>query len=290
MKRLLGLFLTFLGLLILLRSFRPELYDHLLPYAPYIKRAFWGVVLIIAGLYVLIKNKTARTALAVVFIIYLALFLVTPGSYSSWKFAFRDAGEVKEIGEFSASEIAIENIAAKIIVERVPGNSIKVLSNLPVEVSDGETLKLSCSECEKYENGKLLIQVGNEVKLVSLTLRNSAGDVDLELGEVASVTLDNVVGDITASGIFSSFIVTDFVGDMELTLEKCPEIEIGGYCSQIEIYRGSGEININTPENVKVAPLIEGSLTSVTIDEEFETGEKTLKLTAKSFIGKIVVE
>ncbi|USS40470.1 hypothetical protein NF865_09225 [Thermococcus aggregans] len=289
MKRLLGLFLTFLGLLIILRSLRPELYDYLLPYAPYIKRAFWGVVLIIAGLYVLIKNKTARTALAVVFIIYLALFLVTPGSYSSWKFTFRDVGEVKEIGEFSASEIAIENIAAKIIVERVPGDTIKVLSNLPVEVSDGETLKLSCFECNK-ENGKLLIQVGDEVKLVSLTLRNTAGDVDLELGETVSVNMDNVVGDVAASGVFSSFTVTNFIGDMELTLENCPEIEIGGYCSQIGIYRGSGEININIPENVKVAPSIEGSLASVTVNKGFETGEKTLKLRVKNFIGKIVVE
>ncbi|ACS89818.1 MULTISPECIES: hypothetical protein [Thermococcus] len=290
MKRLLGLFLTFLGLLIILKSLRPELYDYLLPYAPYVRRAFWGVILIIAGLYVLIKDKTARTALAVIFILYLVLFLVTPSSYSSWRFSFRDAGEVKEIGDFSASEIAIENIAAKVTIERVPGNTINVLSNLPVEVSDGETLKLSCSECEKYENGKLLIQVGNEVKLVSLTLRNSASDVDLKLGEVASVTLDNVVGDISASGVFSSFIVTDFVGDMEVTLENCPETEIDGYCSQIEIYRGSGDIDIHIPENVKVTPQIEGSLTSVTIDEEFETGEKTLKLTVKSFIGKIVVE
>ena len=290
MKRLLGLFLTFLGLLILLKSIKPEVCTYLLPYAHYIRETFWGVVLLIAGLYVLIKNKTARTALAVLFILYLVLFLVTSSSCSSWRFSFRDAGEVKEIGEFSASEVAIENIAAKVTIERVPGDTIKVLSNLPVEVSSGETLKLSCSKCGEYENGELLIRVGNEVKLVSLTLRNSAGDVDLELGEITSVTLDNVVGDITASGIFGSFIVTDFIGEIELTLEKCPEIETDGYCSQIGIYRGSGEINIHIPTNVKVAPLIEGSLTSITIDKGFETGEKTLKLTAKSFIGKIVVE
>lgn len=57
MKKLLGVFLTFLGLLILLKSIRPEVYDYLLPYAPYIKRAFWGVVLIVAGLYVLVRTK-----------------------------------------------------------------------------------------------------------------------------------------------------------------------------------------------------------------------------------------
>jgi len=290
MKRLLGLFLTFLGLLILLKSIRPEIYEYLIPYAPYIRRAFWGVMLIIAGLYVLIKDKTARTALAVVFILYLVLFLVTPGSYSSWRFSFRDAGEVKEIGEFSASEVAIENIAAKVTIERVPGDTIKVLSNLPVEVSDGETLKLSCSECDDYENGDLLIRVGNDVNLVSLTLKNSVGDIDLELGEIVSVNMDNVVGDITASGIFSSFIVTDFIGEMELTLEKCPEIEIDGYCSQVEIYRGTGEVKLKLPVDVTVSTFIEGSLTSIEESQRVQTGEKTLELIAKNFIGKITVE
>ncbi|MDK2853727.1 MAG: hypothetical protein PWQ92_621 [Thermococcaceae archaeon] len=290
MKRVLGLFLTFLGLLILLKTIRPEIYEYLAPYAPYIRRAFWGVMLITAGLYMLIKNKTARTALAVVFILYLVLFLVTPGSYSLWRFSFRDAGEVKEIGKFNASEITIENIAAKVIIERVPGDTIMVLSNLPVKTSDGEALILSCSECDEYKNGELLIKVGKDVKLVSLTLRNSAGEVDLELGEVASVVLDNVVGDIKASGVFSSFILTDFVGDVEVTLENCPKTGIDRYCSRIEIYQGSGDIDIHIPENVKVIPQIEGSLTSVTIDEKFETGEKTLKLTVKNFIGKIVVE
>ena len=290
MKRLLGLFLTFLGLLILLKSIRPEIYEYLIPYAPYIRRAFWGVMLIIAGLYVLIKDKTARTALAVVFILYLVLFLVTPGSYSSWRFSFRDAGEVKEIGEFSASEVAIENIAAKVTIERVPGDTIKVLSNLPVEVSDGETLKLSCSECGDYENGRLLIRVGNDVNLVSLTLKNSVGDIDLELGEIVSVNMDNVVGDITASGIFSSFIVTDFIGEMELTLEKCPEIEIGEYCSQVEIYRGTGEVKLKLPADVTVSTFIEGSLTSIEESQRVQTGEKTLELIAKNFIGKITVE
>jgi len=290
MKRLLGLFLTFLGLLILLKSIRPEIYEYLIPYAPYIRRAFWGVMLIIAGLYVLIKDKTARTALAVVFILYLVLFLVTPGSYSSWRFSFRDAGEVKEIGEFSASEVAIENIAAKVTIERVPGDTIKVLSNLPVEVSDGETLKLSCSECDDYENGELLIRVGNDVNLVSLTLKNSVGDIDLELGEIVSVNMDNVVGDITASGIFGSFIVTDFIGEMELTLEKCPEIEIGEYCSQVEIYRGTGEVKLKLPTDVALSTFIEGSLTSIEESQSVQTGEKTLELIAKNFIGKIAVE
>lgn len=286
MKKLLGLFLTFLGLLILLKSIRPEVYNYLLPYAPYIKKAFWGVVLIVAGLYVLIKNKTARTTLALVFILYLALFLVAPGSYYSWRFSFKDAGEIKTLGKFNSSEIVIENIAAEITVEHGT-NEIEVLSNLPVKIEEGETLRISCAECGEYENGKLLVKVGDS-KITSLALRNTVGDVKVDLGEISSLTLDNVVGDVTISGAFSSLVARNFIGDMEVELERCPENE--EYCSQIGIYRGSGEINISPPAGTKVVPMIEGSLTSLTINKGFESGEKTLKLIVKNFIGKIVVE
>ncbi|EHR78006.1 hypothetical protein OCC_04792 [Thermococcus litoralis DSM 5473] len=286
MKKLLGLFLTFLGLLILLKSIRPEVYNYLLPYAPYIKKAFWGVVLIVAGLYVLIKNKTARTTLALVFILYLALFLVAPGSYYSWRFSFKDAGEIKTLGKFNSSEIVIENIAAEITVEHGT-NGIEVLSNLPVKIEEGETLRISCAECGEYENGKLLVKVGDS-KITSLALRNTVGDVKVDLGEISSLTLDNVVGDVTISGAFSSLVARNFIGDMEVELERCPENE--EYCSQIGIYRGSGEINISPPAGTKVVPMIEGSLTSLTINKGFESGEKTLKLIVKNFIGKIVVE
>ncbi|MCA6212962.1 hypothetical protein GQS78_01320 [Thermococcus bergensis] len=285
MKKFFGLFLAFLGLLILLKSIRPEVYDYLLPYAPYIKRAFWGVVLIVAGLYVLVKNKTVRTSLALAFVLYLALFLVTPGAYYSWRFSSRDAGEITTLGKFNSSEILIENIAAEITVEQGT-DGIEVLSNLPVKIEEGETLVISCLDCEDYKNGRLLIRVGdNAVK--SLALRNTIGDINIDLG-TSLLTFDNVVGDITISGTFSSLVARNFIGDMEVELERCPEDE--EYCSQIEIYRGSGEINISLPAGTKVVPMIEGSLTSLTINKGFETGEKTLKLIVKNFIGKIVVE
>jgi len=286
MKKLLGVFLTFLGLLILLKSIRPEVYNYFLPYAPYIKKAFWGVVLIVAGLYVLIKNKSARTTLALALILYLALFLVAPGSYYSWRFSFKDAGQIKTLGKFNSSEIVIENIAAEITVEHGT-NEIEVLSNLPVKIEEGETLRISCAECGEYENGKLLVKVGDS-KITSLALRNTVGDVKVDFGEISSVTLDNVVGDVTISGAFSSLVARNFIGDMGVELERCPKNE--EYCSQIEVYRGSGEINISPPAGTKVVPMIEGSLTSLTINKGFETGEKTLKLIVKNFIGKIVVE
>ncbi|KUJ98710.1 MAG: Uncharacterized protein XD43_1624 [Thermococcales archaeon 44_46] len=285
MKKFFGLFLAFLGLLILLKSIRPEVYDYLLPYAPYIKRAFWGVVLIVAGLYVLVKNKTVRTSLALAFVLYLALFLVTPGAYYSWRFSSRDAGEITTLGKFNSSEILIENIAAEITVEQGT-DGIEVLSNLPVKIEEGETLVISCLDCEDYKNGRLLIRVGdNAVK--SLALRNTIGDINIDL-DTSLLTFDNVVGDITISGTFSSLVARNFIGDMEVELERCPEDE--EYCSQIEVYRGSGEINISIPDDVNVVPMIEGSLTSTTINKDFETGEKTLKLIVKNFIGKIVVE
>lgn len=223
--------------------------------------------------------------MALAFVLYLALFLVTPGAYYSWRFSSRDAGEITTLGKFNSSEILIENIAAEITVEQGT-DGIEVLSNLPVKIEEGETLVISCLDCEDYKNGRLLIRVGdNAVK--SLALRNTVGDINIDLG-TSLLTFDNVVGDITISGTFSSLVARNFIGDMEVELERCPEDE--EYCSQIEIYRGSGEINISLPAGTKVVPMIEGSLTSTTINKDFETGEKTLKLIVKNFIGKIVVE
>ncbi|USG99273.1 hypothetical protein K1720_06930 [Thermococcus argininiproducens] len=290
MKRLLGVFLVFFGLLLLLRSFQPQFYNYLLPYAQYIKQTFWGVTLLIAGLYILIKNRNARTLLGVVFILYLALYLVTPETSFRWHFSFREAGDVKELGEFQASKIDIENIAAEISIVRVSGDGIKVLSNLPLRINEGDVLEISCSGCPEYRNGKLFIKVGEEADINSLTLRNTVGDVDINIADVTSINIENVIGDFKVSGSFSSLTTANFVGEMEISLERCPDIEIEGYCSQIGIYRGSGEVTLYIPDNIKVAPEIEGSLTSITIDKGFEVGEKTLKLTAKNFVGKIIVE
>ena len=290
MKKLLGVFLVFFGLLILLRSFQPQFYNYLLPYAQYIKQTFWGVTLLIAGLYILIKNRNARTILGVVFILYLALYLVTPETSFRWYFSFREAGDVKELGEFQASEIDIENIAAEISIVRVSGDGIKVLSNLPLRINEENVLEISCSGCPEYRNGKLFIKVGEEAEINSLTLRNTVGDVDINIDDVTSITIENVIGDFKISGSFSSLTTANFVGEMEISLERCPDIEIEEYCSQIDIYRGSGEVTLYIPDNIKVAPEIEGSLTSITIDKGFEVGEKTLKLTAKNFVGKIIVE
>lgn len=74
--RTLGAVLVFLGLLILLKQLRPDFLLWLEPYAGYIKAAFWGVTLIALGLHILAKNRALKTLILVLYLIYLALYLV----------------------------------------------------------------------------------------------------------------------------------------------------------------------------------------------------------------------
>ncbi|AEC51356.1 hypothetical protein PNA2_0439 [Pyrococcus sp. NA2] len=76
MKRVIGFFLTFLGFLLLLKSIKPEVYLIFLQYGEYFKRAFWGVVLIVAGIYLLTRNKIIRMIITAIFVLYLTIIIL----------------------------------------------------------------------------------------------------------------------------------------------------------------------------------------------------------------------
>ncbi|WP_461867140.1 hypothetical protein [Thermococcus sp.] len=71
-----GIILIFLGFIFLLKQFRPDFLIWLEPYAGYIKAAFWGVTLIVLGFHILVKNRTLKTLILVLYLLYLALYLV----------------------------------------------------------------------------------------------------------------------------------------------------------------------------------------------------------------------
>jgi len=73
--RTLGLIFVFLGLLVLFQQFHPAFIGPLYQYAPYIKRAFWGVTFTLLGLYMLTRGALRRLILAV-YLIYLLIYLV----------------------------------------------------------------------------------------------------------------------------------------------------------------------------------------------------------------------
>ncbi|WP_457741431.1 hypothetical protein [Thermococcus sp.] len=72
--RSLGIVLVFIGVLLLLQQFHPMFISFLYPYSPYIKRAFWGITLISAGLY--LSSKRLRRPVLVLYLIYLLINLV----------------------------------------------------------------------------------------------------------------------------------------------------------------------------------------------------------------------
>ena len=67
--------MVFLGIFLLVETFFPEFYSFMLPYAHVIRSIFWGVVLLFVGLYLIFENKKWRTLVAIVFVLYLALYL-----------------------------------------------------------------------------------------------------------------------------------------------------------------------------------------------------------------------
>lgn len=81
MKKIIAIFLLFLGSLMLIESFQPSLLTYLAPYIHLIKSSLWGVILVFLGIYIILNNKKWRKAIGVVFAIYLALYIVITNSF-----------------------------------------------------------------------------------------------------------------------------------------------------------------------------------------------------------------
>ncbi|MBO8174486.1 MAG: hypothetical protein H0Z18_04440 [Thermococcus sp.] len=288
MGRTLGLFLLFLGALILLKKFYPEMLTYLAPYAHYIKASFWGVALVCFGLYLLSKNKAWRTTISVIFVLYVALYLVTPDvgttswySIGDW-FEEKIEGEMHTVGEFQASELIIQDIVAEAKIVSTDGNSIKVTSNLPVQAEiSGNTLILKCTEiCSRYKNGKLIVEIGKGL-LKSLEISNTVGDYYINLEDsLSQITIKNTVGRFSISQMKSEELyLSDFVGDFNIEIEDC---------SQVTIEDGIGDVTIDVPSEYKVVPIIRDSATKLEINSN-ESGTKTLELIIDSIIGRVKV-
>jgi len=288
MGRMLGLFLLFLGALILLKKFYPETLSYLTPYAHYIKASFWGVALVCFGLYLLSKNRAWRTTISAIFVLYVALYLVTPDvntttwySIGDW-FEEKIEREMHTVGEFQASELIIQDIVAETKIVSINGDSIKVTSNLPVQAEvDGDVIILKCTKiCSKYKNGKLVVEVGRNL-LKNIEISNTVGDYYINLEDnLNQITIKNTVGRFSISKMESEELyLSDFVGDFTIEVEDC---------SQITIEDGIGDVTIDVPPEYRVVPTIRDSATKLEIASN-ESGTKTLKLIVDSVIGRVKV-
>ncbi|AIF69519.1 hypothetical protein PAP_05580 [Palaeococcus pacificus DY20341] len=291
MRKALGLFLTFIGLLILLKVFYPEVYNYLAPYARYIRASFLGVALILFGLYILSKNRTWRTAIAVIFVLYLALYIAVPEESGEWKWYSvgwsiegKIEGDMHTFGSFKASTLMIENLAAEMKLMSADGDEIKVISNLPIEVKDeGGVLSIKCTNaCERYKNGKLIVEVGRDANLRSIEMANTVGDYNINLeNELERLTIENTVGDFEISNLTSDEVyLENTVGRFIISIDDV---------STLTVRDGIGDIDIHVPAEYKVSPSVKGSLASLEINAN-ENGTKTLNLVIENVIGKVVVE
>lgn len=75
MGRTAGVILIFLGVLLLVREFRPAFLLWLEPYRNVIRGSFGGVTLLAAGSY-LLTRRTLRRVVVFLYLVYLMLYLV----------------------------------------------------------------------------------------------------------------------------------------------------------------------------------------------------------------------
>lgn len=292
MGRILGMFFFFLGTLLLLKIFYPQFSYYLLPYAYYIKEAFLGVVLVFLGLYILSKNKNWRTAVSIGFIAYLALFLVIPDTDNEFNFEFsfpfreRIEGQTTVVGEFvNISHIEMDRVVGNVKIVSVDGDTIKITANFPLKAEKrGDILEIQCtSECKIYKNKRAVIEIGRELNIERISIKESVGDYLLKIeNSLKELNMQNVVGAIEIHEISSDEInISNFVGDLSLDIENSESIALSD---------GVGDVTITVLEDTKVELQQGSSLLKINTVGDIYEGSKTLKISLSDIIGTITIK
>lgn len=223
------------------------------------------------GLYILSKNKNWRTAVGIGFIAYLALFLVIPDTDNEFNFEFnfpfgeRIEGQTTVVGEFvSISHIDMDGVAGNVKIVSVDGDTIKIMANFPLKAEKREnTLEIRCtSECKIYKNKRAVIEIGRELNVERVSIKESVGDYLLEIeNPIKELNMQGVVGTIEIQMSGDEINISNFVGDITITVPEDTKVKL----------QGSSLLKINT-----VGDIYEGS--------------KTLKISLDDIIGTITIK
>lgn len=291
MKKVLGLFFVFIGLLILLKSFYPEFYQFLSPYAYYIKASFWGVALVAFGLYLISKDRTWRTAIGALFVVYLALYLIVPETPGGWNFEWgwnfnggKIEGQMHSLGTFKASNLELNNVPAEITFVNIDGDSIKAETNLPLEIErNGDSIRIYCKNCEHYKNGKLIIEVGKDINLTEISMKNVVGRVNSDIANfVEGLSFNDVVGDVNIDSINGDWIsFNNVVGDIDVNVDELKRFDASDII---------GDISLTIPREYKVQLLRASSISKLETQGNIYEGTKTLKVSFDDMIGRISIK
>ncbi|MBS3766300.1 hypothetical protein KGY71_07245 [Candidatus Bipolaricaulota bacterium] len=296
MRKYLGLLLIIVGSLIFLANFFPDYGIYLSQLQVITSVPFWGVVFVLAGGYFALKNEKAKAGLGVLLVLFVVVYLLGAAGgapsieIGGWTFPSffsggkKTAGEVRTMGEYEASRLEISDIAAKIVLSETDGEKTEVSTNLPVSTNktDDKVLFECNSGCKEYKNGELVLKVGKEQQLKTLIIKDTVGDVSLNLSQrLEIVTMKDFVGSLEGERFASDKMeLKDFIGDVSLSITSL---------NQFEASNGIGDVKITLPENYRVELKSESLLSRLNSEGDIHQGDQTMEFEAKNMIGQVTI-
>lgn len=297
MKRFLGALFVFIGVVIILTNLFPGYANYLAVLSAITRLPFWGVTLVLTGAYLFLTNERARTATVIVLIVFVGIYLMALGANTTgfdiggWSIPAvfwgnnRIEGETHLLGEYDATNIEVSDLAARIDITTTEGEATKVTTNLPLQAGkSGNELLIKCKDdCRNYKNGKLTLAVGKEVSLEDLKIRDTVGDININLSNnVNEIDVKNFVGELRVKRLKSkSLSLAAFIGDVELEISS-----LEGFT----VKNGIGDINIKLPENLRVEVTSESMLSKLNTEGNVYQGDRSLEYEMRNIIGRVKIK
>jgi len=217
--------------------------------------------LILAGIFLLALGSTIS-------------FLDFPNCHCTCE-TINNAGPIKEIGAYNATSLIIEDVIGTVKIKPSNEPQIKVLSNLPINVSVSEdSLVITCSECREksFKNGEIIL-MGN---LSSIKTSDILGRLIVEV-PTKRIEVGDVLGEVNIQAYTEVFESEDILGRAEIKATR-----------EVQIEDVIGEVKITIPKNStakisyskiigKIADLSEDSNKIVKVDIEDILGELTVE-------------
>ncbi len=197
----------------------------------------------------------------------------------------KDAGPVREIGTFNASEIVVKAVVGDVRIVSANVNGVVVKSNLPVKaVPSGGSLTVYCptkkipglgerNACNDYRNGRVVIEVGGRLEKVSVS--KTVGDVEVK-ANTSGLIIEDVVGDVRADAP-AGCMVTKVVGDVWIRAE-----------GDVRMSNVVGDVRIEVPDSFSVRLSVEDVMGDVENDHR-GTG-RVIHVEVSHVIGDVRME
>ena len=186
------------------------------------------------------------------------------------------AGRLVEVGSFNSSGLVVRNVVGNVSIVKGEGG-IRVLSNLPVNVSlEKGTLVVYCPEkriatlfgirernvCNDYENGTVVVFVGED--LSNLSIKNSVGGLSVSL-EGEEIYVENFVGTVRGTG--EGYVLHNVVGKVFLRVSR-----------RVSINNVVGDVTIDVPDGFNAKLIAKDVLGKVSNNASGENGTVTVEV------------